>query len=499
MIKSPTFLIILDGLGYSPQTKYNAVSQAEKPHYEYFFKNYPHTVLHASGDYVGLPENYIGNSEAGHITIGAGKRILQPITIINREIQNQTFFGNKILIDNLKKLKQNNGTLHIMGLFSDSGVHSHINHLFAFLKAAISQNISSIYIHTFLDGRDTLPKSARLYLSQLDSFISNYSNIHIGSIQGRFYAMDRNNNWERAQKSYICLTEPQKIVFNNWEEALKYYYANNITDEFIPPTQLDNNAIVRDNDGIIFFNTRPERARQLTECFVSENFTHFPVKKIKLSFFITPVSYGPQIKTNVLFAMQPVNDTLADILAKKHLTCFAIAESEKYAHITYYFRGGREEPVPTETQVLIPSMKAKDYINHPCMSANIITDTVIESLKKDPKDFYLINYANADMVGHSGNLEATIKAVECLDKQLGKLYDEVVNKLNGTIYITADHGNAEIKFDIASGQPSTSHTANPVPFLMLRSNLKGNTCVLPLTELADIKDFILKNLDMNNQ
>lgn len=494
MIKkeNPTILIILDGFGYSKDKVNNPIYNAKKPNIDLFLKHFPNTTLQASGTYVGLPEGYVGNSQVGHITIGAGKIIKQTVTLINESIENTSFFKNKILQEKLHKLQKSNGTLHIMGLLSDKGVHSNISHLFAFINAALQNKIKNIYIHPFLDGRDVQQKSAPIYLKQLDSYISKFpdNNIRIGSIIGRFYAMDRDNNWSRIQKSYDVLTQPQDILeFNNWQDALNFYYSKNITDEYIPPTQLIQSSIIKNNDGIILFNFRPERSVQITECFVNKDFNHFKPKKIDLKFFITPVPYDSKIKTEALFNIEHSSDSLLDILANKGFKIACIAETEKYAHVTYFIKGGSKIKLPSETDILIPSIKAKNYIEYPCMSAPEITQTVIDSLQKDPKDFYLINYANADMVGHSGNFDATVKAIECLDEQLGKLYQEVVLKRSGTLYITADHGNAEDKKN-----SSTMHTTNPVPFIMVRQELKDKNIKLPLKGLADIKDFILKNI-----
>lgn len=497
--KAPTALVILDGFGFSNETKYNAIFHAKKLNLDNWFKNYPYAILHASGKYVGLPDNFIGNSEVGHQTIGSGQRITQPITIINQAIEDGSFFKNDLLINNLEKLSKINGNLHIMGLLSDAGVHSYEKHLFAYIKIAEQQKIKNIFIHAFLDGRDTAPKSAFKYLNNLENFIktfNNNKNIEIGSLTGRFYAMDRDQNWNRTEKCYKIIAEPGQIKFSNWQQALEKYYYEGLSDEFIPPTQFDNNAIVKNGDGIVFFNFREDRARQLTSCFVQKDFKFFHVKKIKLAFFITPVSYDHDLDTVVLFKTEKIQNTLSDILAKNKFTVFYIAETEKYAHVTYFFRGGREKALPNETQVLIPSLHAKNYVANPCMSAPEITEAILESLKNDPKDFYVINYANADMVGHSGNFDATVKAVECVDKQLGLLYNEFIEKLNGTMYITADHGKAELMFDVNTGQPDTAHTTNPVPFLMINKKLKGQNNKLNLHELADIMPFILKNLNI---
>ncbi len=491
--KSPTALVILDGFGYSTKTQYNAIYHAFTPHFDEWFAHYPHAILQAAGSAVGLLPGYIGNSEVGHMTIGAGRVIDQPIKIIHEAIKNGSFFKNKALIENLKKLAQNGKTLHIMGLLSDAGVHSQIEMLFALLKAAKEHGVRHIVVHAFLDGRDVPPKSAKKYLEELDKKLKKYGAV-LGSVSGRFYAMDRDNNWNRIEKTYRTLTEHQKINFTNWPDVLKHYYAKNITDEFIPPTQLSKNTLIKNGDGIIFFNFRPDRARELTQCFVDPHFNHFKINHIDLAFFITPVSYAKNLATTSLFTMPKITNTLKDVLAQHNKTIFSIAETQKYAHVTYFFNGGREKKEPHETWKLIPSLRIQNYAQAPCMSAPQITAAVLESLKTDPADFYLINYANADMVGHSGNMKATVKAIECLDYQLGKLYDQIINKMNGTMYITADHGNAEDMYDEKIHQPKTSHTTNPVPFIMIRQDLQGKSETLPLTQLADIAPFILTNL-----
>ncbi len=523
--KKPTALIILDGFGYSYSPD-NAIACAYKPHLTKWFQEYPYAFLHASGSHVGLLSGLMGNSEVGHLTIGAGEIIPQPVKIIDDAIKNKSFFNNSIFTNNLEKLHKSGDNLHLMGLLSNAGVHAYQDHLHTFIKTAVDHKINQIYLHPFLDGRDSDPQQAYQFLTKLSDFIKNFPTVIIGSITGRFYAMDRDNNWDRTEQSYRVLTEAQVIQYTTWQEALDHYYAEQITDEFIPPTQLNTQSIINNDDGIIFFNTRPDRARQLTQAFVDPTFNKFVTKKLKFTFFITPVPYfnpfdsaqglAPSLRSPILnkqqskelrrarqgerarkveiksiFTPTPPKTTLMDALAQQGLTTFSIAETEKYAHVTYFFRGGREQPLPTETQVLIPSIKTKTYADFPCMSAKEITQAVVHSLERDPKDFYLINYANADMVGHSGNFAATIKAIECLDKQLGILYNEIIEQRNGTIYITADHGNAEA---VIKDRIHTQHTTNKVPFLMLRKDLQGKQQELPLNELADIRWFIEKKL-----
>jgi 2,3-bisphosphoglycerate-independent phosphoglycerate mutase len=615
MNKKPVLLIILDGFGLAPKTKYNAIAQANTPHLDSWFAQYPHATLQASGAAVGLPAGSIGNSEVGHLTIGAGRIIEQPESFILQSIGtcpaklakpacpskleersregldkrrgDGSFYKNPILQTHLQELKKKGKALHIIGLLSDAGVHCTESIIFAFIQAAADAGIDKIFVHPILDGRDVAPKSAAIYLQRLDEFLRTIPQARIGSLHGRFYAMDRDNNWERTEKSYgiltsaygsmilarkarrllttngldnsypfalsferspdtsissvvndpstifevlpvLSLSKDQRVAPSQWPQVLESNYAAGITDEFIPPINLDPKAIVSNGDGIIFANYRPDRARQLTECFVAPKFSHFEHKNsdptqpfvlspsctsglkmlrpymlrpleaskdIQLEFFITPVSYGSQIHTTIMYPQQPITNTLKEILSHAGKTIFSIAETEKYAHITYFFDGGRETQFPGETRVLIPSLHTRTYIANPEMSAPAITQAALKSLRENPSDFYLINYANADMVGHSGDFEATKKAIEILDAQLAQLFKVVVEEMHGTMFITADHGNAEDKSN--TPQPHTAHTANPVPFLMLNESNKNGAAELPLNQLADIAGFVLRFMGIN--
>ena len=493
----PTLLVILDGFGHADPSPYNAVSLAKKPTIDFLLKTYPHTLLQAAGSAVGLFDGMNGNSEVGHETIGTGRIIMQDAVRISDAIADGSFFTNPTLKKVLTNLAQQEKTLHILGLLSDGGVHSEQSHLYAFLQAAKQYGIKKVYVHAILDGRDVAPKSAKKYLQDLDNHLKTIQLGNLGSLHGRFYTLDRDKNWERTAASYHVLTEKQELQFPDWHHALKFYYDDGITDEFIPPIQLDANSIIQDNDGVIFFNFRPDRARQITAAFVQPDFTFFKRKKIQLSFFLTPVSFDGELKTTILFQPQHITNTLNDVLAAVGKTIFAIAETEKYAHVTYFFNGGQEKPHAHETRILIPSLPQKNYIQHPEMSAKEITQAIIHSLKTDPKDFYVINYANADMVGHSGNLEAAIKAVECIDEQLKVLYDIVVKQLHGTLFITADHGNAEKMFDEKTKQPKTSHTKNPVYFIMIQEGLENKA--LPCADmhgLSDVAPCILQSMNL---
>lgn len=480
----PIALIILDGFGYTKETTHNAIAKAYTPHLDAWFATCPFSFLEASGTHVGLLAGTIGNSEVGHLTIGAGRVIPQPVTQIHEAIHNGSFYHNPVLLQTLVKVKQHSGRLHIIGLCSDAQVHSDIEHMYALLKAAQAAGVRSVFLHLILDGRDVPPRSAAAYLKPLSHYLSQTGFGVIGSLHGRFYAMDRDNNFNRTEKSYNVLTGKEHSKPQPWQEILADDYKQNITDEFITPVLLDSDAIIRAGDGVIFFNTRPDRIAQLAESLVG----------FDLSCFVTLVDYGLTVPTEILIEQQPILQTLKDVLAAAHKRMFVIAETEKYAHVTYFFTGMRRTVLPGETRVLIPSLKLNTYAQQPNMSAPAITKAVLETME-DPYDFYLINYANADMVGHSGNLEATCKAIECLDTQLGLLYDAFVTQHNGTLYITADHGKAEEMFDSISGQPKTAHTTNLVPFIKV-SATKTDNQKLPLTELADIAPYILNNMQL---
>ncbi|MFA6534973.1 MAG: 2,3-bisphosphoglycerate-independent phosphoglycerate mutase [Candidatus Babeliales bacterium] len=500
----PIMLVILDGFGHSPQSPGNAVAHAKIPFWDWLTQNYPHTLLRAAGEAVGLPPRYMGNSEVGHLTIGSGRVVESILKKFHDEIISNRFFENKMLIKNFNKLRDTGKALHLIGLLSDGGVHSHESHLYAFLKLAKNLGLQNVFIHVILDGRDVAPKSASIYLNRLEDECKKLNCGKIASVSGRFYAMDRDNNWDRTKQYYDMLvstppTDPNLTntkTINaltdytmpyNWQTVLDCAHTAGITDEFVRPTLLETKGLIKPDDGIVFFNFRPDRAQQITESFINPNFDKFPVQKLcstnhELAFFITPTRYNQdftKFNNDVLFEREKITNTLLDVLAQKSAPenkirkVFIIAETEKYAHVTYFFHGMQDHQAPNETRVLIPSIKTQNYINYPEMRANEITETVLNSLKTEAADFYLINYANADMVGHSGNFDATVKACECLDKQLEQLYKVFVEKMNGTMFITADHGNAEEKIDPATDTPLTAHTQNPVPFVLVNKDMQS--------------------------
>lgn len=496
VVKKPIALIILDGFGYRTTKTDNAIAQADTPNITSWMAHYPHAILQAAGPAVGLPEGYIGNSEVGHLTIGAGRIVPQMLTVINNAIHDRSFFTHAVLVEKLKLLHETQKPLHIIGLLSDAGVHSHIDHLFAFLSSAKARGVTNIMVHAILDGRDAPPQSAALYLEKLETFLHDLGCGTLASIQGRYYAMDRDKHYDRTELSYRMLTTQQPIIFTNWRTVLEAAYANGHTDEFILPTQLSENAVIEPGSGVIFFNIRSDRARQLTAAFVDPEFKGFKRQQLPLLFFITATNYNSWVKANALYTAPALKNTLKQVLAQHDKTILSIAETEKYAHVTYFIDGGRETILPNEIRILVPSLTAKDYAHTPCMSAPLITENVLKSLKKAPKDFYVINYANADMVGHSGNLKATIKAIECLDKELKQLYEVIVQEMHGTMYITADHGKAEAMMDAGSHQPRTAHTSNPVPFIRIQYGESKKSTSLPLHQLCDIAPFILEQMQI---
>jgi len=477
----PTMLIILDGFGISSEKKYNACYQAKTPHFDNWRNKHFYTTLQAAGKFVGLPVNYNGNSEVGHFTLGAGRIVPQTVTILNTNLETKNLQINSILINILKKFNKDK-RVHLMGLASDGNIHSNLHHAQALIATLHHHNISKILFHAFLDGRDTPPQSALNYLEIIEKDLDKLQCGKIASIHGRYFALDRNRNWDRTQKTFEILTKQQES-YTPYQDYIKKSYNNEITDEFIEPQACASDHAIQNGDGIIFFNFRPDRAIQLTQKLLT----------LETSFFITPINYHTSLPTTPLISATHVDETLLETLSLHKKNIFTIAETEKYAHVTYFFNGHKDIRLATEQRTLVPSSTKLHPHEDPVMQAHKITEEVLQSLQTKSYDFYLINYANADMVGHSGNLPATIAAIECLDEQLSQLYQEVVIKQKGTIYITADHGNAETMFNEVNNQPCTSHTNNPVPFYMLtlKKIKKPN-----LQSLADVAPYILQNMNI---
>lgn len=475
----PVALVILDGWGYSDKKTWNAVYAADPRMFSWLWQRYPHAIVQASGRAVGVPDGYVGNSEVGHLTIGTGRVVRQPLTVVNDAIDDGSFFSHKLLIDCLSRLSTHgSGRLHIIGLISDGGVHSHDAHLRALLKCASNFALKEIFIHTILDGRDAPQKSALSYVGAVRQAIQTYGSggtarMVIASLAGRFYAMDRDENWERTARYAAMLAGGGPTQAIDPEAYIGSMYAQGITDEFVPPILLHERAAIHPGDGIILFNIRPDRMQQIAALLLHQplpvRHRAMPADMAALAqsdFVISFVRYHEQFSNPVLFEREPIKNTLLEVLSNNGITSCSVSETEKYAHVTYFFNGGLDVVHEHETRIQIPSRSVTSYATVPCMSAPDITFAVCQSLEKSPSDFYVINYANADMVGHTGDFAATVKAIGCIDRQLHTLYEDIVRKRGGIMVITADHGNAEDKWDTQAEAFKTSHTRDAVPLIV---------------------------------
>jgi 2,3-bisphosphoglycerate-independent phosphoglycerate mutase len=464
--KAPLLLMILDGWGYNENNKHNAIAQAHTPQWDEWWQKCPHILLHASGLPVGLPDEQMGNSEVGHMHIGAGRVIQQDFTRINESIKNGTFINNPIFNQVITTLKETKKSLHIMGLLSPGGVHSHEQHLFALIDLCAQRKFDSVCLHLFLDGRDTPPQSALHSLERLNEQLQKHPVGTVQSITGRYYAMDRDNRWERIEPVYTLLAQAQsEHHFANAQSAIASYYQQNLTDEFIPPTLIGSKKIIGDGDAILFFNFRADRARQLTTVFIDPSFNGFKrTVQPQLSYFVSMTQYDKNLPTTQAFPSIPLTNTFGEVIAAHGLSQLRIAETEKYAHVTFFFNGGNESVFVNEQRILIPSPKVATYNLQPEMSAPQLTEHLIEAINSQTYDVIICNYANADMVGHSGDLAATIRAIECLDQCMSYVW-QALAKQKGQLLITSDHGNAEEMFDETTHQAHTAHTSEPVPFI----------------------------------
>lgn len=492
--KKPVILIVMDGWGVAPAWGGNAVAIAKTPNVDLFMKEYPGTLLEASGQYVGLPGRSRGNSEVGHLNLGAGKIVHQDLPRISAQIQNQSFFENPSLKKAIDHVKKNGSVLHLMGLLSDAGTHSHIEHLFALLDMARQYKVEKVYVHVFTDGRDTEPKVARKYIEKLENKMRETGAGEIASITGRYYAMDRDSHWDRIKKAYDAFVSGEAPVFDSAFEAVETAYRKKMTDEFIEPSLIRNKkkevVLIQNGDSVIFFNFRPDRARQMTKAFVVDDDGLFERKRLKDLIFVTFVLYEEALPVLVAFEPENVDHPLGRVLSIEGKTQFHIAETEKYAHVTYFFNGGKETPFEGEDRILIPSPRVATYDLEPEMSAREITDELLKTIRKKEHDFYIVNYANADMVGHTGNIKAAIKACETVDEQVGRVVKEILD-LDGCAVITADHGNAEQMINPITGEGDTEHTTNPVPFILVGNGLKKIEIRQKFGILGDVSPTIL--------
>ena len=475
-------LCIMDGIGITKEKKYNAVYNAKTPMLDKLWDNYPTCLLEASGEYVGLPKGQMGNSEVGHTNIGAGRIVYQSLELINSKIKDKSFFSNEEFLSVINHVKQNNSKLHLIGLLSDGGVHSHINHLFSLLELAKKEKVNDVYIHIFTDGRDVSPVSGIKYIEALEKKINKLHIGKIASISGRYYGMDRDNRWDRIEKCYKVLTEETPVI--NVKKVWKESHEQNITDEFIEPTSTCNGGLIENNDGIIFFNFRSDRLRELGSVFTNKDFDSFKRKNIENLKVVTMMPVSSAVTCPSAFELQKLDNTLGEYIASFGLSQLRIAETEKYAHVTHFFDGGIDKIFDKEKRILVPSPKVATYDKEPKMSANMITASLIKEISENHEDLVILNFANGDMVGHTGNYEAAITAVETVDTCIEKILENIsLDKY--TIIITADHGNCEVMRN-KDGSINTSHTMNRVPFIITDKTLK-----LKDGKLCDIAPTIL--------
>lgn len=495
-MKKPIALIIMDGFGESKIVEGNAVLNAKTPNLDKLISEYPNTLIAASGMDVGLPEGQMGNSEVGHTNIGAGRIVYQDLTRVSKSIADGDFFTNEVLVEAMNNAK--NGALHLMGLLSDGGVHSHIDHLKALIKMAKEQGVENVFVHGFTDGRDVAPTSALSFIEDVENYMNEVGVGKFASVSGRYYAMDRDKRWERVQLAYEAMVDGKGNTATSAKEAIEKSYADDKIDEFVVPTVIvEENGqpvgLIKENDSIIFGNFRPDRAREITRALVCDEFVGFERPCMK-TFFVCLTTYDITIKNvHVAFKPQSLENTLGEYLAKNGKTQLRTAETEKYAHVTFFFNGGVEEPNEGEERLLVPSPKVATYDLQPEMNAPELTEKVLAKIDEDKYDFIVLNYANPDMVGHTGVVEAAIKAVETVDTCVGKIVDKILAK-GGSALITADHGNAELMQDPETKTTITAHSTNPVPFIVVGEEFK----TAKLREGGRLSDIAPTVLDMMN-
>lgn len=499
MGKTTTVLMILDGYGLSKEKKGNAIKLAKTPIMDSLMKNYPFAEGNASGLFVGLPDGQMGNSEVGHLNMGAGRIVYQELTRITKDIQDGNFFEEKVLKKAMEDCKEKDTALHLMGLLSSGGVHSHKNHLYGLLKMAKMNGLEKVYVHAFLDGRDTSPTSAKGFVKELIDKTKEIGVGEIATISGRYYAMDRDNHWERVEQSYNAMALGKG---NTTEDVISYIensYTKGVNDEFILPTVITKNdapvATIRENDSVIFFNFRPDRAREITRAFCSEDFNKFERANgyFKLN-FVTFIDYDSTIPNKkVVFSKESLSNTFGQYISDLGLTQLRLAETEKYAHVTFFFNGGVEEPYKNEERILIKSPNVATYDLKPEMSGAEVTKNLIESINSAKYDVIIVNYANPDMVGHTGIIDASIKAVEIVDEFVKEVVEAIISN-DAQMFICADHGNIDKLIDEKTGEPFTAHTTNPVPFILI--NCDKAKALKEGGKLADIAPTLLDAMDI---
>lgn len=466
-MKKPLALIILDGFGYNNSEYGNAIAAAQKPNLDRLFETWPHTLIGASGLDVGLPDGQMGNSEVGHTNIGAGRVVYQELTRITKSIQDGDFFTNKALADAMENCKKHDSALHLMGLCSDGGVHSHNTHLYGLLEMAKKYGLSKVYVHCFMDGRDVPPTSGRDFIAALEEKMNQLGVGKIATVMGRYYAMDRDNRWERVKRAYDAIVLEEGNFNASAVDAMEKSYGAEVTDEFVEPTVCLHGAGLKDNDSVVFFNFRPDRAREITRTFVDDAFTGFErAGGRRQVYYVCMTQYDAAMpNVHVAFTPESLDNTFGQYVSEKGLTQLRIAETEKYAHVTFFFNGGLETPYAGEDRALIPSPKVATYDMQPEMSAYLVTDEVVKRIESGKYDVIILNFANCDMVGHTGVFDAAKRAVETVDTCVGRTIDALL-KMDGMALLTADHGNADQMYE-PDGSPFTAHTTNPVPLLAI--------------------------------
>ncbi|MGN8630363.1 2,3-bisphosphoglycerate-independent phosphoglycerate mutase [Blautia sp. HCP3S3_G3] len=498
MSKKPTVLMILDGYGLNDKHEANAVYEAKTPVMDKLMEEYPFVKGYASGMAVGLPDGQMGNSEVGHLNMGAGRIVYQELTRITKEIQDGDFFKNEALLTAMRNAKENDSAIHFMGLLSDGGVHSHNTHLYGLLEMAKREGLSKVYVHCFLDGRDTPPASGKGYVEELQAKMKEIGVGEIGVVSGRYYAMDRDNRWDRVELAYKALTKGEGVKGTDAAEAVQASYDDGKTDEFVLPTVIEKDGkpvtVISDKDSVVFFNFRPDRAREITRAFCADDFQGFEREKRLDLTYVCFTEYDDTIPNKIVaFHKVQLQNTFGEYLAAHHMTQARIAETEKYAHVTFFFNGGIEEPNEGEDRILVKSPKVATYDLQPEMSAPAVCDKLVEAIKSDKYDVIIINFANPDMVGHTGVEAAAVKAVEAVDACVGRAV-EAIKEVDGQMFICADHGNAEQLVDYETGDPFTAHTTNPVPFILVNADpkytLRENGC------LADIIPTLIQLMGM---
>ena len=498
MSTTPVILVILDGFGINPRREGNAIANASTPNLDALLKNYPNSRLSMSGADVGLPEGQMGNSEVGHMILGAGRIVYQDLTLIHKDIDEGTFYSNSVFLDALRKTKAKSNRLHLMGLLGDGGVHSHQRHMEAIIEMARREQVGAVYLHLFLDGRDTPPNSAEQFVLDLDEKLKAYPNVKIATVTGRYYAMDRDKRWDRVEKAYLCLTGAIGNKATSALQAIRDSYKEKITDEFVLPTVINgvSEGWIQDGDGVIFFNFRADRARELTRALIDEDFKEFPRKqRLDLAAYTTMTQYDETFKVPVAYAPREIRRILGEVTSHANVRQLRIAETEKYAHVTYFFNGGEEEKFPGEERILIPSPRdVATYDLKPEMSARAVTESLVRYVREQDVGLVIANYANADMVGHTGNFEASVRAVEVIDECLGKVVNAAISK-KGKVVITADHGNIEQLIDYDTGMPHTAHTTNLVPVILVDE--ERQKCHLSQGSGVDIAPTLLQLLNLS--